>query len=56
MFLNGLYVDRVDVDDLDTWASPSEISAIEIYSEATAPVQFQRIGKGCGSVVIWTKR
>jgi hypothetical protein len=56
MFLNGLYVDRVDVDDLDTWAAPREISAIEIYSEATAPVQFQRIGKGCGSIIIWTKR
>lgn len=56
MFLNGLYVDRVDVDDLDTWAAPREIAAIEIYSEATAPVQFQRIGKGCGSIVIWTKR
>jgi hypothetical protein len=56
MFVNGLYVDRVDVDDLDTWASPREIAAIEIYSEATVPVQFQRIGKGCGSIVIWTKR
>jgi hypothetical protein len=56
MFLNGLYVDRVDADDLDTWARPHEISAIEIYSEATVPVEFQRIGRGCGSIVIWTKR
>jgi hypothetical protein len=56
IFLNGLYVDRIDVDDLDTWARPNEISGIEIYTEATAPVEFQRIGKGCGSVIIWTKR
>jgi hypothetical protein len=56
MFLNGLYIDRVDADDLDTWARPHEIFAIEIYSEATVPVEFQRIGKGCGSIVIWTKR
>ena len=55
-FLNGLYIDRMDGDDLDTWATPREISGIEIYSEATAPAQFQRIGKGCGSIVIWTKR
>lgn len=56
IYLNGLYVDRIDVDDLDSWARPSEISGIEIYSEATAPVEFQRIGKGCGSIIIWTKR
>jgi hypothetical protein len=56
IFLNGLYIDRMDVDDLDTWATPREISGIEVYSEATAPVEFQRIGKGCGSIVIWTKR
>ena len=56
IFLNGLYIDRMDVDDLDTWATPREISGIEVYSEATAPVEFQRISKGCGSIVIWTKR
>jgi hypothetical protein len=56
IFLNGLYIDRMDVDDLDTWATPREISGIEVYSEATAPVEFQRISKACGSIVIWTKR
>jgi hypothetical protein len=56
IFLNGLYIDRIDADDLDTWAAPREISGIEIYSEATAPVEFQRVGKGCGSIIIWTKR
>ena len=56
MFLNGLYIDRMDADDLDTWATPREIFAIEIYSEATVPAEFQRVGKGCGSIVIWTKR
>lgn len=56
VFLNGVYVARIGADDLDTWATPREISAIEIYSEATVPAQFQRIGKACGSIVIWTKR
>jgi hypothetical protein len=55
-FINGLYVDRMDADDLDAWMTPREIFAIEVYSEATVPAEFQRIGKGCGSIVIWTKR
>lgn len=56
IFLNGLAIERLDADDLDTWTTPKEIAAIEVYSEATVPAQFQRIGKGCGSIVIWTKR
>jgi hypothetical protein len=56
IFLNGIIVDRIDADDLDTWATPKEIGAIEIYSEASVPAQFQRVGKACGSIVIWTKR
>lgn len=56
IFLNGIFVPRMDSDDLDTWATPREISGIEIYTEATAPAQFQRIGNGCGSIIIWTKR
>lgn len=56
IFLNGLYIDRMDADDLDTWATPREIAGIEIYSEATVPVEFQRVGKACGSIIIWTKR
>jgi hypothetical protein len=56
IFLNGQFVDRIDADDLDAWVTPREIAGIEIYSEATVPAQFQRIGKACGSIVFWTKR
>jgi hypothetical protein len=56
IFLNGIAVDGLDADDLDAWATPKEISAIEIYSEATTPAQFQRMFKSCGTIVIWTKR
>ena len=56
IFLNGMAVDRLDADDLDSWATPKEIGAIEIYSEATVPAQFQRVGKACGAIIIWTKR
>jgi hypothetical protein len=55
-FLNGIFVDRIDADDIDAWVTPREISGIEIYSEASVPAEFQRIGKGCGSIVFWTKR
>jgi hypothetical protein len=56
IFLNGISIDRLDADDLDAWATPKEIGAIEIYSEATVPAQFQRVGKACGAIIIWTKR
>ncbi|MEP6621319.1 MAG: carboxypeptidase regulatory-like domain-containing protein [bacterium] len=60
--LDGLPLgDHLTADELDTWARPADIKGIEVYSEATVPVQFH-IGKSdplnlttCGTIVIWTK-
>lgn len=43
-------------DDIDTWVRPNNVAGIEIYSESSAPGQFQQGLSGCGSIVIWTKR
>jgi hypothetical protein len=43
----------------DFFLSGSEIGAIEIYDELSAPAEFARISMGgepCAVVVIWTKR
>ena len=46
------FLSRDEIDDL---VPPEHIAGIEVYSEASAPVQYQNGMKGCGSIVIWTK-
>ena len=56
IYLNGHYTPNLAVEDIDDWQSnPKNIVGIEVYSEGTAPPQFQPGLSGCGSVVIWTK-
>jgi hypothetical protein len=43
------------LSDVDGWLRPTDISSIEVYSDAPPP-QFQAALSGCGSIVIWTKR
>jgi len=49
--------------DLNMMVAPEEIVGMEVYtSAATAPVQYKglssdsRAGRGCGSIIVWTKR
>jgi Carboxypeptidase regulatory-like domain/TonB-dependent Receptor Plug Domain len=61
VFVDGMYFADIDTDDLNTIVRPSEIVGIEVYTEATAPPQFQRMIGGvdsvdpCGSILIWTR-
>lgn len=42
--------------DIDGFVRPSEIVAIEVYSGAGAPPQYQKSGQsGCTSIVVWTQ-
>lgn len=55
----GVYIDEhfmidLTIDDINTFVHPHEIAGIEIYTDASAPPQYQRMD-GCGSIVIWTK-
>jgi Carboxypeptidase regulatory-like domain len=55
IFLNGHNMSFLTTEDIDAWVHPNEVAGIEIYSEATAPAEFQVGLRGCGSIVIWTK-
>lgn len=55
IFIDDHNLSFLTLDDLDAWVHPNEVAGIEIYSEATAPAQFQVGLRGCGSIVIWTK-
>jgi hypothetical protein len=54
-----IYIDHIQLthaEDIDFMVSPRDIIGVEIYSIATAPVEFRpgRSMSGCGSIVIWT--
>jgi hypothetical protein len=53
----SVYLDgtRSSVDELVTYR-PADIAGIEVYPrEAAAPGEYQRLGEGCGVVLVWTK-
>ena len=55
VYINGHYMATQSADDVDSEMLPKDIAAIEVYSEASVPPQFQQGLSGCGSIVIWTK-
>lgn len=55
LWFDGILIPELSVDALDGWVPPDRLAAIEIYSEATLPPQFQRTRSGCGAVLFWTK-
>ncbi len=55
LWFDGTLIPELSVDALDGWVTPRRLAAIEIYSEATVPPQFQRSRSGCGAILFWTK-
>jgi len=55
LWFDGTQMSELSVDALDSFVTPERIAAIEIYTEATVPAQFQRLRSGCGAVLFWTK-
>ncbi|MDP1889399.1 MAG: carboxypeptidase regulatory-like domain-containing protein [Gemmatimonadaceae bacterium] len=55
LWFDGNLIPELSVDALDGWVPTERLAAIEIYSEATVPPQFQRTRSGCGAVLFWTK-
>jgi hypothetical protein len=55
LWFDGTLIPELSVDAIDGWVRPERLVAIEIYSEATVPPQFQRNRSGCGAILFWTK-
>jgi hypothetical protein len=62
IYFNGHFLGELRDIDIDSFATPDELMAIEVYSEASVPVQFRkppssasRSDAPCGSIVIWTR-
>jgi len=55
IWVNGVRTVNAEVDEV---AAPSEIDGLEIYpSIAGTPAQYMdRENRGCGTVIIWTRR
>jgi hypothetical protein len=54
-FIDGMYMRGLSSSDVDDFVRPQDVANVEIYTESSAPPQFQPIMSGCGSIVIWTK-
>jgi hypothetical protein len=56
-YVDGAPWQQMTPGDLDTYVRPEEVAALEVYSGATTPAQFQSAGQtACTTVVIWTER
>jgi len=51
VYLNGMRMDDDAASDIDMLVSPSELTAVEVYTAASRPAEF--FGNDCGSVVLW---
>jgi hypothetical protein len=55
LWFDGILIPELSAYALDGWVTPERLAAIEIYSEATVPPQYQRTRSGCGAILFWTK-
>ncbi len=55
LWFDGALIPELSVDALDAWAPTARLFAIEVYSEATVPPQYQRSRSGCGAILFWTR-
>jgi hypothetical protein len=55
IFINGMNMSFMSIEDINDWVPPHLVAGIEVYSESNVPPQFQVGLSGCGSVVIWMK-
>jgi len=53
--IDGLYMWTLSADDIDGMVSLRYVKGIEVYTQETTPVEFQRAMTGCGTILIWTK-
>jgi len=55
VYLDGMYLGNTGFTDVDVILAPHHIEGIEVYTDATIPPQFNRLGAVCGAIVIWTR-
>jgi hypothetical protein len=53
--VNGLPMNSLSAFELDNLVKAKSVRAIEVYTDATVPPQFQQGMSGCGAILIWTK-
>ena len=51
VYLNGMRMADDAANDIDMLVTPQELTAVEVYTAASRPVEFW--GNSCGSVVLW---
>jgi hypothetical protein len=55
LVVDGSKWDQLAPGDIDSFLQSSEVSAIEVYSSGTVPIEFTSVGRDCSVIVVWTK-
>lgn len=57
VWVDGNNWQQLEPGDIDDFVKPHELAAVEVYSPATTPVEFQGArGSSCSTIVAWTIR
>ena len=57
VWIDGTQWQQLEPGDIDQFVKPYELGAIEVYSPATTPAEYQPSGRtGCSTIVAWTLR
>jgi hypothetical protein len=54
-YLDDMPWQSMEPGDINNFVNGSEIAAVEVYQPTTTPVQYQRGGNGCTTIVLWTR-
>lgn len=56
IFIDGQFMHFLTMEDVDSWVPPHRVAGIEVYANTVVPPEFQVALRGCGSIVVWTKK
>jgi Carboxypeptidase regulatory-like domain/TonB-dependent Receptor Plug Domain len=54
IFINGMSLRGLSATDINGFIRPNELIGVEIYTNATAPVQYSEMN-GCGAILFWSR-
>jgi hypothetical protein len=54
-YVDGMLFTELDAGDINNFVTGQEIAAVEVYQSGMGPVQYQRPGTNCTTIILWTR-
>ncbi|HYS69376.1 MAG TPA: carboxypeptidase regulatory-like domain-containing protein [Gemmatimonadaceae bacterium] len=54
-YVDDMLFTEIEPGDVNNFVTGHEIVAVEVYQGGMAPAQYQRMGGGCTTIVLWTR-